>query len=286
MNQRNLICAKHLWLGLLVITAGVITGCAKNPAEHLRQRLAQLGDTRLDHAIRQSMVATGGIETWAHLQRIDGQAVAALADTQGGKTLIQQQHVIVPGERVMISVSSKETNGVLLEWLDNKGRVQTIFQGEPGQVSLNPEMIDLYAAALRLRLLSQAMTGAMGLLQKDFILRYAGQERQGGRQTYKIEVTGPILGQDQFDYGRTGNLLTVWIDAETFLFEKLWLRYHKDNSEFGYLALNIADYAQTSEGLVLPRHIEFVHSDEYQQFGHQYIMTLEYQKLQVTQLEK
>jgi len=282
MNRQRIYWTGFLRPGVLMLIGMLMTGCGGNPADRLRERLAQRGDAGLDNALRRSISATGGIDAWAHLKRIDGKVIATLAGADGSNTLVEQQHIIVPGERVMMSISSREPDGILLEWLDQKGKVQTLFQGRLDQSSISPEKIDLYGAALRLRLLSQAMTGAAGLLQKDFTLRYAGQERKGGRLTHKIEVVGPLLGRDQFDYGQTGNLLAVWIDAETYLFERLWLRYHRDKNEFGYLAVNIAEYAQTSAGLVLPRLIEFVRSDEHQQFGDLYIMTVDYQDLQIT----
>ncbi|MCP4707426.1 MAG: hypothetical protein GY869_02275, partial [Planctomycetes bacterium] len=222
----------------------------------------------------------------ANYLSIDGDAIATVVGAEDEKNLIQQHHVVVPGECVTIEVYSKEADGILKEWIDTRGKTLVMFQGNISQTSFDPGTIDQYASALRLKLISQAMTGAIGLLQQDYTLRYLGQERKGGRLMHKIEVAGPVVHPDQFVYYTTGNLMVAWIDAETFLFERLWLRYHLDAENFGYLAVNITDYAETSQGLVLPRLLEFVRSDEHQQFGHLEIMSLEYQDLQVIPLNK
>jgi len=284
MSHRKILL--YWWLGVFVLSGVFVGGCTTSPSERLRERLAMLGDNRLDNALRRSIVASGGIDNWAHLRQIEGEAIATLVGSDGGNTLMQQQYVIVPGDRVLITVANKEPDGVYTEWLDQKGKIQGIFQGQIDKTTFQGDKFDLYASALRLRLFSQAMTGAVGLLQKDFTLRYAGQERKGGRLTHKIEVTGALLGQGQFKYEQSGNLLVAWIDAETYLFERLQLRYHTENNRFGYLEVNIADYNSTPEGLVLPGYIELVRIDEDQQFSPLNLMTLEFQKLQTISLGK
>jgi len=274
--------------GMIGLIGLVVVGCKSSPIDYIHERLGQQGDVRLDDTLRRNIIATGGEDNWnwANLLSIESGAIATVVGAEDEKNLIQQHHVIFPGERVTIEVYSKEADGILKEWIDNRGKTLVMFQGNVNLTSFDPGTIDQYAAALRLKLISHAMTGAIGLLQQDYILRYLGQERKGGRLMHKIEVAGPVVHPDQFVYNTTGNLMVAWIDAETFLFERLWLRYHLDAEHFGYLAVNITDYTETSQGLVLPGLLEFVRSDEHQQFGHVQLMSLEYQDLQVVTLDK
>lgn len=271
--------------GLMGLT---VVGCKSSPTEYLRQRLGQQGDNRLDDTLRRNIIVTGGIENWnwSNRMRIEGDAITTIVGAENEQNLIQQHHVVFPGERVTIEVYSKEADGILKEWIDHRGKTLAMFQGDANQTAIGPGTIDRYAATLRLKLISHALTGAVGLLQEDYTLRYLGQERKGGRLTHKIEAAGPLVHPDQFKYSTTGNLMVVWIDAETFLIERLWLRYHLGPEQFGYLAVNVTDYAETPQGLVLPGLLEFVRSDEHQQFGHVQLMSLEYQDLQVVNSNK
>jgi len=288
MNQYKSLLSRCLFWGMAGLLGLVVVGCKSSPIDYIHQRLGQQGDARLDDTLRRNIIATGGVENWnwANYLSIEGNAIATIAGAEGEKNLIQQHQVIVPGERVITEVFSIEADGILKEWTDKRGKTLTMFQGNINQTSFDPGKIDQYAAALRLKLISHALTGAIGLLQKDYTLRYLGEERKDGRLMHKIEVNGPLVHPDQFDYSTIGNLMVVWIDSETFLFERLWMRYNLGPEQFGYLAVNITDYAETSQGLVLPGLLEFVRSDEHQQVGHLQIMSLEFQDLQVVTLDK
>ena len=288
MNRyKNLLSGSICW-GIVGMIGFWVIGCKSSPIDYIHERLGQQGDSRLNDTLRRNIIATGGVDNWnwAHRKSIEGNAIATVVGADDEKNLIQQHHVMVPGERVIIEVYSKEADGILKEWIDDRGKILAMFQGNAAQTSFDPGTIDRYAANLRLKLISHALTGAIGLLQRDYTLRYLGQERKGGRLMHKIEVDGPLVHPKQFDYSTTGNLMVAWIDAETYLFERLWLRYHLGPEQFGYLAVNITDYVETSQGLVLPRLLEFVRSDEHQQFGHVQLMSLEYQDLQVVTQDK
>ncbi|MCP4710605.1 MAG: hypothetical protein GY869_18430 [Planctomycetes bacterium] len=283
MNQYKSLLSRCLCWGMIGLIGLVVVGCKTNPVDYIHERLGQQGDTRMDDVLRRNIIATGGEDNWdwSNYLGIQGNAINTIVGADSEKNLIEQHHVIIPGERIAIEVYSKEADGILKEWIDKRGKTLAVFQGNADQTSIDPGKIDQYAAALRLKLISHALTGAIGLLQKDYALRYMGQERKGGRLMHKIEAVGPFVHPDQFDNRTTGNLMVAWIDAETYLFETLWLRYHLDAEQFGYLAVNITDYEETLEGLVLPRLLEFVRSDEHQQFGHLLMMSLEYQDFEV-----
>jgi hypothetical protein len=270
---------------LVLLTAAVLTtGCA-NPVEKMRERIFALGDTRLKTALQQSLAVSGGLEAWGRLEQIDGQAIATVYEQEGGKAMIEQQCRFKPDKKVVVSVTSHEPAGVLTEVLDRKGNPNIYLQGlAKAQQESDPEK--LYGAAIKLRVLAQAMMGPAGLLGEDMALRYAGQERKGGRLMHKIEVTGDLLPAVSEDGYASGNLLAVWIDGQTHQIRRLWLRYYKHDKTFGYVALDIGDYEKVSGGLSLPRYIAYAHSDRHQQFSQQQIMTIEFQELQAEVRDK
>jgi len=271
--------------GWILLTAAVLTtGCA-NPTEKMWERLFELGDTRLQTVLQQSLAISGGVVAWSRLEQIDGQAIATVYEQTGGKALVDQQCQVKPGKKVALSLTSHEPAGVLTEVLNTKGNPRIFLQGlSKTQYETDPKK--LYGAAIKLRVLMQAMMGPAGLLQEGLELRYAGQERKGGRLMHKIEVTGDLLPAVSADGYQAGNLLVVWIDSQTHRVSRLWLRYYKHNKTFGYLALNIGDFEKVSGGLFLPRYIAYAHSDRHQQFSQQQIMTVEFQKLQAELREK
>lgn len=282
-RQGDKAARMRIWLVLL--TAAVLTtGCA-NPTEMMRERIFEVGDTRLQTVLQQSLAVSGGVEAWGRLKQIDGQAIATVYEKQGAKALIEQQCQFKPAKKVVVSVTSHEPAGVLTEVLDRKGNPNIYLQGlAKVQYESDPEK--LYGAAIKLRVLAQAMMGPAGLLQEGFNLRYAGQERKAGRWMHKIEVTGDLLPAVSDDRYASGNLLVVWIDGQTHQIRQIWLRYYKHDKTFGYLALNVGDYEKVSGGLSLPQYIAYAHSDRHQQLSQQQIMTVEFQKLQTQLREK
>jgi len=264
-----------------VMLAGLwFSGCASR-IQKMQDRLDLLEDARLNSTIRKSIAASGGIDAWSSVRQITGDVIATIFETQEFRPMITQLHRIVPDDKVAISIASHEPGGVLQEQLDRKGVVSIMLDRAKEPIhETDPDK--LYGAAIKLRLLAQGMTGAAGLCREDLFLRYVGSERQGGRLMHKIEVTGALLGPaEQTDLDKAV-LLLVWIDAETYLFDRLWLRYPLVDGKFGYIAANCENYQKLPEGLVLPSRIELVHSDKYQQFSHRGIMALEYQFLRVT----
>ena len=258
-----------------------MVGCA-DPAEQMRERLGTVGDMRLHKALRSSIAVTGSIESWATVERIEGDALATVFEPDGEKVLVEQQHQVIPGDNLQVSVTSNEPSGVLQELLDRKGRVRLLLQGQ-GKDAPPTEQDELRGTNIKLRLLAQALTGPAGLLREGYQLRYDGLERKGGRLMHKIEVTGPILGDEPLLVGTNGNLLVVWIDAQTSLVNRWWLRYKREEGKFGYLAVNVDKYQKTPEGLMLPGYISYIRSDKYQQFSERQLLLFEYQRLQVIQ---
>lgn len=279
MNQSRKMQIGRLVGSLLLLVGLCLAGCA-DPAEKMRKRLGEVADMRLHSALRGSLAATGGLENWASLRRIEGDVLATVFEPDGQQVLVQQQHLIVPGDKLSVKIYSNEPGGLLQEQLDRKGRVRLLIQG---QVKALPptDPDELRGTNIKLRLLAQALTGAAGLLREGYQLRYAGSERKGGRLMHKIEVTGPILGSSPPLEAADGNLLVIWIDARTSLVDRLWLRFRLDDGKFGYLAVNVDKYMKTPQGLLLPQYIVFMRGDEYQQFSERQLLLFEYQHLQV-----
>ena len=140
-------------------------------------------------------------------------------------------------------------------------------------------------------------------------MRYVGLERKGGRLTHKIEISGEMIvgakeeessPKPRFDLSSVGEFvasfkgknkeyegddqLVVWIDSETYLIDRLLLRYRDglDPAEgFRYLGANVGGYQEVVEGMALPRYIGVVRSDRYHQFSEQEVLRIEYQHLKV-----
>lgn len=269
-----------LGIFLVILSAAVlITGCS-NPAKEMRDRVFGVGDARLKNVLQQSLAESGGIEAWGRLEYIHGQTLATVYEGEGGKALIEQQCRVQPGKKTIVSLTSNEPGGVQTEVLDRKGKANIHLQGptKKNQQESRPE--ELYGSAIKLRVLAHAVMGPAGLLAKDLSLRYIGQERQGGRMMHKIEVTGDLLPPVSDGAYTDGNLLAVWIDDQTDQIRRIWLRYYKHDTTFGYLALDVGNYKKVSGGFSLPRYIAYTHSDRYQQFSQQQIMTIEFLSLQ------
>ncbi|MCK4627660.1 MAG: hypothetical protein KAT56_01585, partial [Sedimentisphaerales bacterium] len=146
----------------------------------------------------------------------------------------------------------------------------------------------------------QALTGCATLLREGLSLRYEGLERQGGRNNHKVEVSGRLLNRNKSTGGlfekatfwknrspekTLDDIAVLWINTETSLIERIWLRYQKPHrpKEFGYMAVNVLDYEQVGK-VKLPQRLEFVPTDEHQHFSRQNMMTVEFEYL--TAIEK
>ena len=78
--------------------------------------------------------------------------------------------------------------------------------------------------------------------------------------------------------------LVVWIDSETYLIDRLLVRYRSDSESGGglsYLGANLGGYQEVLEGMALPRYIGVVRSDRFHQFSEEETLRIEYQDLRV-----
>ena len=295
----------------LFFLLAVLTGCVAE-SKRVNQELARVSDPQLSSILLKNIHASGGMTAWLKTQQIEAQVLATILDRDGGKTFLEQTHLLIPRYPLSMTVTSKTPEGFWMEKLiGEKDQVKMALQGESepvgvlakwlrypailGRKKVDEGVVDvavLQGAGLKLRLFSQALTGSLGLLREDWQLSYGGQERKGGRLTYKIIVNGPILARElpEEDRVETGDQLVVWIDAESFLFDRIWLRYRVDSDShtepFVYLAANIKGYQKQADGLMLPSYIGLVHSDRHQQFSETEILRIETLKFLVTQKKK
>ena len=296
------ILQRYLSMGLLVAAAVLLVAGCGNSNETMRQRLGMLGDPRLDAAVRRNIEATGGLGAWAEIERIEGRAIATTFDTDGGRTLVEQRHTILPGnpdKPVCLTVVSNEPTGQLTERRGRNGLVR-IKRTDNKRTIVEKDQNTLFGAQIKLFLEGQALTGCATLLREGLSLRYEGLERQGGRNNHKVEVSGRLLNRDKPAVGLLEKALfwksnspekilddiaVLWINTETSLIERIWLRYQKPHqpNEFGYMAVHVLDYEQTGT-VKLPRRLEFVPTDEHQHFSKQNMMIVEFEYL--TAIEK
>lgn len=280
MNEESAFRGR-CWVVLLLLALVMgASGCSSR-LDKMQRRLKGLGDAQLARVVAENLAAGGGIEAWGDTGRLEGMALATVLDEQVRGSLIEQEHTFFPGARPGMSVVSMESEGRLLEKLDRAGMVRMELLGDVEGVLVEDEE-QLRGAGLKLLLHGQAVTGGAGLLRKDVELRYAGQERKGGRLHHKIEMRGDMVrtmreGLEDADE----ELLVAWVDAQTLLIDRIWLRYRRTGQEeYGYLAANVSGYEKIGNGLILPHRIEFVRSDEYQQFSQRLILRIEYLRLE------
>ena len=256
------------------------------------------------------MAVTGSFEMWSRVGGIEGEAIATIRESAGGSWYVDQRHQLTPRKRGWLRVSSNLPEGVGISQLDRKGRLKRELvrydgKGEGQELTGG----DWAEEAAKLRLLGQAMTQGYGLLKEGWAMRYVGLERKGGRLTHKIEISGEMIapakakkptpklrlelsifgemieslkGRDKEYEG--DDQLVVWIDSETYLIDRLLLRYRSDSEPAGglrYLGANVGRYQEVAEGMTLPRYIGVVRSDRYHQFSEQETWRIEYQDLRV-----
>jgi hypothetical protein len=286
MKRCILLFGRYLtffWAGFGILW---YSGCA-TPVEKMQKRLETIQDKQLFSVLNQSLEASGGLEKWANMCRIEGDVIVTVFDADGGKTLIEQQQVIRPVFKRGVMVSSVEPEGTLLEQLE-EGVVRVVRQGGEKPLPEKDKEV-LLGSAIKLVLLSHAVSGAICLVpEKDVTISYLGLERQGGRMNHKIEVAGLFYEREDLLTSTTPDKLVVWINTETNLIERLWIRYPKDGDkgDYGFLAVNVDKYIKTAEGVVLPSYLEFVQSDQYQQFSQRQYLAVEYLRLRANEREK
>ena len=268
----------QVWALVILVSLSGSIGCTSR-SEKMRVRMGSLGDTWLHTVVRKNIAATGGVERWARLDRIEGEALATLFDADGGRSLVAQQHVIAAEGSLPMRMISQAPKGSWIEELAENGDCR-VFLAEAGQTMPITDVGTIRGAGLKLLLLRQAMLAGVGLLDQDCQLRYLGQERKAGQQMHMVEMTGQIPG-----VGDAGAVMVLWFDNETFLLERLWLRYRNvpagAEDSFGYLAANISAYKKTPDGLILPTKIELLRSDEHQQLGEKRFVVVAYEQQRV-----
>ena len=295
---------RGICLPLILFGLALWSGC-RSDLERINQRLGQISDPRLSSVLRKNINAGGRVATWLQTQKIEAQALTTIHDLDGGKSLLEQRHELLPGQPISLRLISRTPEGPWIEHIDAEEQVSMFLEDQQKQLSLKgailrwlkspnifkakePDIADpevLQGAGLKLRLISQALTQSFGLLRDDWSLSYAGQERKGGRLSHKLIVNGMMLYREvSEDLLDVGDQLVIWIDAETFLVDRMWLRYcvqpGSGRESFVYLAANMKNYQKQPNGLVLPTYIGFVHSDQHQQFSESEILRIEYLKIQ------
>ena len=200
---------------MLILGLAVVTGC-RSEMDRMNQRLGQISNPQLNSILRQNINAGGSISTWLRTQKIDAQALTTILDPDGGKSLLEQNHILLPTHPLSLTLISRTPEGPWTERIDAREQVSMFLgdrdtQSQPQGVFTRwlryPNLFSkkssnvadpqvLQGAGLKLRLISQALTQSFGLLREDWSLTYAGQERKGGRLSHKIIVNGMVLKRE------------------------------------------------------------------------------------------
>lgn len=261
--------------GVMALGMMNLSGCTKKKMT-VRMKMGQLSDFKLDQVLRKNIEVMGGLDIWGEPLVVSAKVVASINNPDGGKSLIEQEHEIISDEKVSVSVISDEAQGILYETLDSNDRMTIRMKSGESVVPID-DVVRVQGGAMKLYLEAIAITGGIGILKEDLALRYRGQERKGGRYHHKLEATGRLYDRGEVDYKTVDDMLVVWIDAETNLIDRIWVKYQRADKpdEFGYLAVNVRNYTETDKGLKLPEYIAFVPSDANQQFSRRHILILE-----------
>jgi len=288
MATRKMFCNYLYTIGLSILFL-LAAGCS-SPQIRIQHRLNQVPQESIRQILQTNLNAAGGLDAWAGIQELQADAVATILAEDNSRSLVRQKLFLKPtAQTIEITLTSLEPDGVWLERLDRRGRI--IIAHNPGNALQAVRITEpqvLQGAALKLRLLTQAMTQTIGFLQKDYNVAYAGQERKGGRLADKIEITGPIvlLPKKIVPEVSNENQLTAWIDVEKSLITRLWMKYinplDQQKTPIVYMAANVGQYQTLPEGITVPAYIDFTHSDSYQQFSERRILTMELKNFQVT----
>jgi hypothetical protein len=267
--------------GYLLAALGMtlLLGC-QSSEERMQERLAMLVDPRLSQAVRDNLTALGGLDAWLEVDTIRAQALTTLRNEAGGDSFLEQCYLLYYGESCALTVETQEADAFSREMLLTNGTVQVFSNNH----LVGNDSVLVAGAAVKLRLVLQALTGSAGLLDNNFNLSYQGVERQAGKVMHKVEMSGPLVwpiypapNVEKGQWVRPLDHLVLWIDAEKKLVERLWLSYPLDakGDKHGYLAANVSDYKQLESGIQLPTLIELVPGDRYQQFSQRKIVTIQ-----------
>jgi len=277
-------------MGLIVV---FVVGCNSSKTNSTAVRLDQLTDSRLNDVVRRSIAAMGNDLPRKQQLQIAAPSIATIFEPDGSRILVAQRHQVVIRENsVVSSVISKEPLGVLRERLSGNNNIE-IENFIDGEVHQQQDSREVQAVAIKLFLESIAFAGVSSLLNDNMELRYLDKEDKGGRLHYKIEAGGKLLSNGtKKDSPTIADSLVVWIDAESYLIDRLWVRYSQSSvpSGFGYFTATIRDYKKvtaspTSEdtealSLQLPSRIEIAPSNQYQQLSERNILVLEFRCFQ------
>lgn len=278
MKQYGKLLILTSMTGFMVLGMVNLSGCSHKKMT-VRMKMGQLSDFKLDQVLRRNIEAIGGLDLWGEPLAVSAKVVASINNPDGGKSLIEQDHEIISDEQVSISVISDEAQGLLYETLDRNDRMTIRMKSGESEEPIE-DVVRVQGGAMKLYLEAIAVTGGIGILKDDLALRYRGLERKGGRYHHKLEATGRLYDRGEVDYKTVDDMLVVWIDAETNLIDRIWVKYQRTDKpdEFGYLAVNVRNYTETENGLKLPKYIAFVPSDANQQFSRSHILILEVRK--------
>ena len=263
-------------LSLLTLTA-LLAGCG-NRIHPLPRRLADLEEPSLADTLRKSLNATGSVQLWDNWQSLDAAVITTAYDQDQGQLLLRQTITGYADGNLALTLTTERPEGRFIEKIDNKRHVSVLRDAQDALYE-NTDPQDRYATAVKLRLILHALSPAT-LLDPDLNLRYVTLERKGGRPMHKIEVAGKLFADAKPFAGALGDLLIVWIDAETYRIRRLWIRYQISPTDFQYLALNVNQYEQTDSGLFFPTLLELARSDHHQQESANRIFTSELMQTQ------
>lgn len=269
-------------LAVSLIALFAFTGCASQ-SQKLRQKINDVRDSRLRDVIHKNVAAVGGLETWSRLRDIQAQVIATVFTPDAGRILIEQRHTFKPGPQFLIRVESFETDGTFIDSLNHHGQVKlTTAQNSDDEFSRAASR-EQFAAGVKLFLESKALAGMLQLLNDDISGRYLNLQRKGGKISHKLEFIGSFIQRDT-EADVVDEILVVWVNNETSLIERLWLRYQKPDQPdaFGYLAVNVGAYRtiELPDGMsvTLPHLLEFAPSDSQQHFSQRHIVHLEFKQ--------
>ena len=274
-----LLYRNMLYIFCLTATWTCFIGCDSRRGQ-VWERVEQSSENPLQQVLHANLEAIGGRTRWQEINTIEADVVATLFELDRSSTLVHMSQILKLEPHPSLTLDYRLPAGVWTEQLDSRGVVSV--DAEINNFTSGEDIETEYGAGLKLRLMVQALTQSVGLLNKEWSLHYRGRERKGGRLSHKIEVDGIMVRlSHKKNAVEQMNRLVIWFDAESHLIDRIWLQYTKGpENQVGYLAANVGRYKEQSNGVVLPTYIGVVRSDAFQQFSEQEIIRVEYQKIQ------
>lgn len=273
-------------VGSIVVAMGLLgmgllgQGCMSTPSAE--ERLATAG--KAGDILAKNLKATGELASWQGLGCLRAIALAGMANEQGGKTLVEQEHQFRMGGTPVVSVRSIEPGGVTVEELGRSGEVSLRYLSDGQSRQLDEEAV-LRGTRAKLELLRLAVTGAYGVLASDAPFRWVGREMMEGQSTEVVDclwdrksITG-AWPTGRFD-GRV-NRARLWFETGTGRLSRAWLCYFPSagDAEAVYLAVTVNAPVRGPEGVGLPSLCEFSTSDAMYRIHGEPVYSVEYQQL-------